>query len=241
MGSGPFRFVAQAQDDFVLLERNPTYFGTAAQQARILFRVVPDAIVRALELRKGSADLEMTSLSPDMVPVLAGRPDLLVSERPGVNLSYLGLNFQDPVLARLQVRQALAYATDRESLIRYLLRGQAILADTILPPNHWAYEPKVTSYAYDCRRAEQLLDSAGFPRGQTTLSGSPAAAGLSPNSVHDGLRLHLTLKTSTDEQARLIGARLQEQWRHVGIALELRPLEIATLFSDISRGNFQFV
>ena len=233
IGTGPFRFVAQAQDDFVLIERNSTYFGVAAQQPRIRFRVVPDAIVRALELRKGSADLEMSSLSPDMVPVLAGRPDLAVTDRPGVNLSYLGINFQDPVLARLQVRQALAYATDRKSLIRYLLHGQATLADTILPPNHWAYEPNVTHYPYDPQRAEQLLDSAGFPRGQS------AAAGLNSKGVHDGIRLHLTLKTSTEEQARLIGATLQEQWRHVGIALELRPLEIATLFSDISKGNFQ--
>ena len=53
------------------------------------------------------------------------------------------------------------------------------------------------------------------------------------------MRFHLTLKSSTEEQARLIGAALQEQWRRVGIALELRPLEPATLFSDVTRGNFQ--
>jgi peptide/nickel transport system substrate-binding protein len=53
------------------------------------------------------------------------------------------------------------------------------------------------------------------------------------------VRLHLTLKCSTEEQARLIGAALQEQWRRVGVELELRPLELATLFSDVSKGNFQ--
>ena len=233
VGSGAFRFVAQTQDDFVLVERNAHYFGPAPPQPRIRFRVVPDAIVRALELRKGSADLEMTSLSPDMIPVLARRPDLAVTDRPGTNLSYLGINFQDPALARREVRQALAYATDRKSLIRYLLRGQATLADTVLAPNHWAYEPNVRRYAYDPQRAEQLLDSAGF---QPVVSGPPGA---SSKAGHDGTRLHLTLKTSTEEQARLIGATLQEQWRRVGIQLELRPLEIATLLSDISRGNFQ--
>ena len=49
----------------------------------------------------------------------------------------------------------------------------------------------------------------------------------------------LTLKTSTDESTRLLGAVLQEQWRKVGIDLELRSLEPATLFSDIARGDFQ--
>jgi peptide/nickel transport system substrate-binding protein len=71
IGSGPFRFVSQAQDEEVLLERNPDYFRGLPQITRVRIRVVPDAIVRALELRKGSADLEISSLTPDMVPVLA--------------------------------------------------------------------------------------------------------------------------------------------------------------------------
>jgi len=53
------------------------------------------------------------------------------------------------------------------------------------------------------------------------------------------VRLHLTLKCSTEEQARIIGAALQEQWRGVGIQLEVRPLELATLFADVAKGNFQ--
>jgi peptide/nickel transport system substrate-binding protein len=221
IGSGPFRFVSQSQDDEVILERNPDYFAGAPQLTRIRFRIVPDAIVRALELRKGSADMEFSSLAPDMIPILAKEPTLAVSERSGVNLSYLGLNLEDPILKRREVRQALAYATDRATLIQYLLHGQAHIATGILPPTHWAYEPNVTRYALDTSRAEALLDSVGFPRQAS------------------GVRLHLTLKTSTDEQYRLIGAALQEEWRRVGIELELRPLETATLLSDAAKGNFQ--
>jgi peptide/nickel transport system substrate-binding protein len=212
VGSGPFRFVSQAQDDEVIVERNADYLqstgsdgGAAAPISRIRFRVVPDAIVRALELRKGSADLEVSSLT----------------ERPGTNFTYLGVNLEDPILKHREVRQALAYATDRESLIRFLVHGQARVASGILPPNHWAYEPNVTLYTLDTARAEQLLDSAGFPRGK------------------DGLRFHVTLKTSTDEQFRVLGAALQEQWRRVGVDLELRPLEFATILSDAVKGNFQ--
>jgi peptide/nickel transport system substrate-binding protein len=221
IGSGPFRFVSQSQDDEVVLERNPDYYRGAPQLARVRFRVVPDAIVRALELRKGSADIEMSSLNPDIIPVLAKQPALAVTERPGTNLAYLGFNLEDPTLARREVRQALAYATDRETLIRYLLHNQACVANGILPPNHWAYEVNVTHYTLDLPRAEKLLDAAGFPR------------------QANGIRLHLLLKTSTEEQARLVGAALQEQWRRAGIDLELRPLEIATLFSDVAKGNFQ--
>jgi peptide/nickel transport system substrate-binding protein len=221
IGSGPFQFVRQSQDEEVVLERNPEYFRDTPQVTRVRFRVVPDGVVRALELRKGSADLEMSSLSPDIIPVLARQPDLAVTDRPGTNFSYLGFNLEDPVLSHREIRQALALATDREALIRYLFRGQAKLAAGALPPDHWAAEPNVPQYLYAPARAEQLLDAAGFPRKQ------------------DGVRLRLTLKCSTEEQARLIGAALQEQWRRAGIALELRPLELATLFSDVAKGNFQ--
>jgi peptide/nickel transport system substrate-binding protein len=221
VGSGPFRFVAQSQDEEVLVERNPDYFRGAPQIAGVRFRVVPDAVVRALELRKGSADIEMSSLSPDMIPVLARQPKLAVTERPGTNFAYLGFNLEDSILAKREVRQALAFATDREALIQYLLHGEARIASGILPPNHWAYESNVAQYALDPARAETILDGAGFPRKQ------------------GGTRFHLTLKTSTEEQARLIGAVLQEQWRRVGVDVELRPLELATLLSDAARGNFQ--
>jgi len=221
IGTGPFIFASQAQDDQVVVRRNPDYFLAPPSISTIRFRVVPDAVVRALELRKGSADLEMSSLPADMIPALIRQPDLMLTERPGTNFAYLGINFEDPILAHREVRQALALATDRESLIRYLLHGEAQVASGILPPDHWAYEPDVAQYPYDPKRAEQLLDTAGFPR------------------KADGMRFHLTLKTSTQEEARLVGAALQEEWRKVGIDLELRPLELATLLSDSVRGNFQ--
>ena len=81
IGTGPFRFVKQAQDDYVALERNLSYFRGAPKIQTVIFRVVPDAIVRALELRKGSADLEMSSLSPDLIPILARQSDLKEERR----------------------------------------------------------------------------------------------------------------------------------------------------------------
>jgi peptide/nickel transport system substrate-binding protein len=221
IGSGPFRFVSAIRDEEIVLERNPDYFGGAPKIERVRFRIVPDAIVRALELRKGSADAEINSLTPDMSASLAKQPGLAVDEQPGTPLAYISFNFEDPILSRREVRQALAYATDRESLVKYLLHGQARLATSLLPPNHWAFDPDVAQYNYDPARAEHLLDSAGFPRGA------------------DSVRFHLALKTSTDESVRLTSAAIADQWKRVGVALDLRPLEFATFFSDISRGSFQ--
>jgi peptide/nickel transport system substrate-binding protein len=223
IGTGAFRFLSAQQDDNVVLERNADYFRLPPKIREVRFRVVPEAIVRALELRKGTADLEMTSLAPDMIPVLRRQATLDVTEQPGTNYVYVSLNFDDPLLARREVRQALALATDREEIIRYLYRGQARLADGPLPSNSWAYEPDIPRYGYDPEQAERLLDSASLPR----------------KGENRGMRMKMTLKTSTEESTRLLGAVLQEQWRKVGVDLELQSMEPATLASEIARGNFQ--
>ncbi len=227
VGTGPFRFVSARQDDEVILDCNRDYFGDRPRIDRVRFRIVPDATVRALELRKGAADIALNSLSPDTVPALARMSGLKVTQQPGTNLVYLAFNFDDPILARREVRQALAYATDRAQLVKYLMRDQARPADTLLPPNHWAFAPDIRHFDYDPARAEQLLDAAGFPRKKN----APGPA--------DGTRLQLTLKTSTDELSRLLAAALQDQWRRVGVDLQVRSLEFATLSSDIVRGTFQ--
>lgn len=221
IGTGPFRFASMTQDEEIVLDRNPTYFGTVPKIAKIKFRIVPDATVRALELRKGTADIAFDSLSPDTVVTLKKQSKLVTYAGPGTSLAYIAFNFSDPILAHRQVRQALAYATDRVSLVEYLLRGQARLAPGLLPPNHWAFEPNVRRYDYDPALARRLLDGAGFRPG----------AG--------GVRLRLTLKTSTDESTRLLSEALADQWKRIGILLELRPLEFATFYSDISHGSFQ--
>jgi peptide/nickel transport system substrate-binding protein len=223
IGTGAFRYVGAEQDENVVLERNQGYFRTPARINRVRFRVVPEAIVRALELRKGTGDLELTSLTPDMIPIMQAQPGIEVTQQPGSNFAYIIFNFEDPVLAKREVRQALALATNRQEIIRYLLRGFARAADGPLPPNTWAYEPAVAHFGYDPREAERLLDVAGFPRA----------------SPQNGMRFKITMKTSTEESTRLLGAALKEQWHAVGVDLELRPIELATLISDLTRGSFQ--
>lgn len=221
IGTGPFRFASMTQDEEIVLERNPGYFGTVPKISHLKFRIVPDAIVRALELRKGSADIEFNSLSPDTVLTLNRYSGLVTDEGPGTSLAYVAFNLSDPLLAHREVRQALAYSIDRDSLIRYLLRGKARPARSLLPPNHWAFDPNVRDYGFDPARAKQLLEDAGFAPGP------------------DGIRLRLELKTTTDESTRLLGEGLADQWKRIGVLLQLRPLEFATFYSDITRGSFE--
>lgn len=222
VGTGPYRFVRFDPDNQVILERNEAYWGPKPAVQRLRFAVVPDATTRALELRKGSADLAApNSFPPDMVRALAREPKIAVERHPGSSLAYMAFNLRDPILKALRVRQALAYAIDRQTIVHYLLNDSARLSDSVLPPEHWAYDPDVAHYPFDPDKANALLDAAGYPRKK------------------DGVRFHLTMKTSTVEDTRLLAAVLQQQLRRVGIALDIRSFEFATFYSDIVKGSFQ--
>ena len=220
IGSGPFRFVSAEQDKEVVIERNNGYWGDTARVSRVRFAVVPDTTTRALELRKGSADIASNALTSDMVLALEKQPNLVVQRAPGTVLGYMAFNLRDPILRDVRVRQALAYAIDRGSMIHYLSRDFARPADSILPPESWAYDPNIAHYNYDPDRARQILDAAGYP-------------------AVNGVRFHLTMKTSTDESPRLVATVLQQQLRDVGIALDIRTFEFATFFADVTSGAYQ--
>lgn len=221
VGSGPFRFVRQEQDKEVVLERNPDSWQPLPAIRTLHFAVVPDAITRALEMEKGSADVCINALTADMTKVLATRPSLAVESTPGTVLSYLTFNARDSILRDKRVRQAIAYAVNRSLIIRSLWRGRARPAESLLPPDHWAWAADLPQYDYDPARANRLLDAAGFKRDAA------------------GVRFHLALKTSTDESSRLLAMVLQQQLREVGIALDVRSFEFATFYSDITKGAFQ--
>jgi peptide/nickel transport system substrate-binding protein len=220
IGSGPFRFLRAQQDKEVVLERNLDYWATAPKIERVEMKVIPDATTRALELRKRSADVVSNALTADTVLTLQRDDGLVVLRGPGTVYAYLALNLRDPTLRNVRVRRALAYAINLDPIIHYLWRDQVRPACSVLPPQHWAYDSNVAKYPYNPGLAGRLLDEAGYP-------------------AANGVRFHLTMKTTTEESSRLLAAVLQQQLRKVGIALDIRSFEFATFFADITKGAYQ--
>jgi len=252
VGSGPFKFVSAVQDKEVIVERNHDYWANRAEKEsptmdvlhptlshntrkdgppvvaahkieRVRFEVVPDTITSALELKKGSADLASNVVTLDMVHTLEQEPNLKVESEPGSPVVYVTFNVTDPLLKDKRVRQAVACAIDRQAIVDAIWRGQARLANTLLPTGHWAAaaNDERARYPHDVARAQRLLAEAGFPAGK------------------DGVRMRLTMKTSTDETTRLMAAVLQQQLRAAGIALEIRSAEFGTFYADVTKGAFQ--
>lgn len=224
IGTGPYRFVRHAVDDRIELAAFVEYHGGPPRNEGIVIKIVPDDVMRGLELKKGTMDLVVNDLGPDIVHQLKQDGGLRTVEAPGVDYQYVGLNLRDPVLSNVLVRRALAHAIDREAIVEHLRRGLAEPAAGLVPPLSWAHATDVPIYEYDPARARALLDEAGYP--------DPDGAGGRP-------RFRLTLKVSNVEFNRLQSAVIQSDLRAVGIELDIRTYEFATLYADVIAGNFQ--
>jgi peptide/nickel transport system substrate-binding protein len=224
IGTGPYRMKQFTQDDRLVLEPFGDYFDGRPKNAGVVLKVVPDDTMRGLELRKGTVDLIVNDLSPDVVWELKSEGRLRIAEADGSDYAYIGLNQKDPVLRNVSVRRAIGYAVDRDAIVKYLRRGYARVAVGIVPPMSWAFEKNVFDFTYDPDRARGLLDAAGYP--------DPDGDGPRP-------RFHVSLKTSTSEVYRVQAAAIQHDLARVGIAVDVQSSELQALFADVLRGSFQ--
>lgn len=167
LGSGPYKFERfDTGQNVVELTAFDEYWEGAPNIKQIRVKTVGDANALQAELKSGRVHLApMTiNLSPDTIKSLGTDSSLQVQQFAGANIQYIGFNTEAKPLDNPKVRQAIAYAMNREQLINELLFGQAKLAHSILPEESWAFHAG-TKYEYNPARAKQLLDEAGFPAG----------------------------------------------------------------------------
>ena len=229
LGSGPFKFVGYDSSQQVIdLEAFPDYWQGAPNLKAIRVRVINDTNALQAELRSGRVDIAPlpTNLSPDAIKSLASDPNLQVQQFTGSNLNLLTFNTAQAPLNDVRVRQALAYAIDREGLIRDLLLGQAKIAHSILPEESWAYTVG-QKYSFDPAKAKALLDEAGLR--------DPDGDG--PRARFD--KPVIFKISGSSAAARNYAQVIQNNLKEVGVPVSIATAELNTLFDELRRGNFQ--
>ena len=212
IGSGPLSFVSW---------QNKLTLKRVKDGQLISLQEVKDPTVRVLKLLRGEVDLLQGDLPPELVKHLQSQPTVMVKTSMGANFSYLGLNMQDPVLKQLKMRQAIAYAINRQAIIDKVMVTNSRLAEVILPPEHYTNQigtgsVNLSHNHYNPALAKKLLVEAGIK-----------------------LPLKLVYKTSTDAQRVRFATIMQAQMAEAGIDLEIRSLDWGTFFADVKQGNFQ--
>ena len=229
IGTGPFKFLHYDNAQQVLeAEAFPDYWDGPAKISTIRVRVISDMNALQAELRAGRVDISPlpTSLSPDAVKLLQNDPNLQVQAFNGSNVVLLTINTTAPPLDNVKVRQAIAYAVDRDNMIKNLLQGYGKIAPSIIPEGSWAYTPGQT-YSYDPSTSKKLLDEAGFKdpdgEGPKMRFDKPIVYKLSGSSI----------------SGRQYAGVIQNYLKQVGIPVEIQTPEQNTLFDELRRGNFQ--
>jgi len=210
-GSGPFRFVGRPSEGTVDLRR-------LKDKQLLEFIEVKNPNVRVLKLLRGEIDMLQNDLPSELVGYLAEQKDISLTRARGSNFTYLGFNLQDKETGNLKLREAIAYAIDRKSIIHYVMGDAATPASALLPPDHWAGNLDLPLYEYDPAKARRLLKEAGYIGGK---------------------RPQLVYKTSSDPFRIRIATVIQQQLGEVGIDVDLRSYDWGTFYGDIKAGRFQ--
>ena len=227
IGTGPFKFVEWKRGERIVLEANPDYHAGRPALDRLIYRVIPDAVVLLQELRAGGVDfIERPPLTE--VGRLKQTPGLKVITADTTSYTYFGFRLDQAPFDDVNVRRALYHAIDIPAIVREVLQGYGVVATGQFPPSSWAFDPSVKAYPYDPNRAKALLAEAGWKPGPDGVL------------VKDGKRLSFSLRhDQADQTVKDTAIIIQEFLKKVGVEARIEPLDWPTFVKKLFASDFE--
>jgi glutathione transport system substrate-binding protein len=200
VGTGPYKLKEYKSGEYVLEEKNPDYWrGTPKGADEIKWTWTSEPSVMNMAIQTGDADV-VNPLPPAFATQLSSNEDVKVVSSDGAAVFWVALNTKIKPLDDARVRQALNYATDREGLVRVIMQGYAVPANSPLPPVMTGYDKSLNPYPLDLDKAKALLAEAGLPDG-------------------------FSMSVAVQEPEARIGELLQAMWAKIGVKLDVRRME----------------
>ncbi|TYR32448.1 ABC transporter substrate-binding protein [Mesorhizobium microcysteis] len=210
IGTGPFKFDNWAKGSSITLVKNPDYWGEEVALDRAEFRIIPDSAAAIPALLSGDVHAFSNMPVGDALPQIESDPRFKVVIGSTEGETVLSTNNKKEPFDKLEVRQAIAHALNREEIIQGVPPGLGVPIGSHFAPHHPAYIDLTGTYPYDPEKAKELLAQAGLPDGFSA-----------------------TLKLPPPSYARDGGQIIASQLRQVGINLEIIPLEWADWLSQV--------
>ncbi len=209
IGSGPYKFVSWTSGTEIRMERNEEYWGEKAQTKNLVFKVITEAANRVIELETGNVDAayEIAGSDVDRINATDG---IHVEMTPSYRYYTITFSMQDEVTSNQDLRYALSYALDKESLVNAIFAGTAETATGFYPSNIFGFKD-FGVLPYDLDKAKEYLEKAGYP---------------------DGLTLKFDYEPR--ETDRQLAEAIQNMWAKIGVELEMYEMDSATY---VANGN----
>jgi peptide/nickel transport system substrate-binding protein len=205
VGAGPYRVTSYSPDDLIVFEKFEDYWDTSyGGPDRVEWDIIGDEMTRLNALRAGEADAALITGAQQQDAELAG---FTVDPRPTLSYQTIYLNRSHPELAKLEVRQALSHAVDRNAFVESVLSGAGAPTVQDFPEGYFAHNPDYPAdyYEFDLDKARELLAEAG---------------------AGDGFELEMLVPNLSTFQ---LGAQVVQQWwAEIGVTLNLRQIDAAS-------------
>jgi peptide/nickel transport system substrate-binding protein len=234
VGDGPYRFVAWKAGESLELAADSTFFLGRPRIRRVIWRFTPDQTVAVTQLIAGDADAIEVLVSPDNVQRACAAPQLSCYPYKGAQYGYLGFNLTapgdttkpHPLLGNRDLRRALVMAVDRERMLRTVWGDFAKVPPGPLSQLWWIWDPEIRELPYDSAQAARLFTRLGWT-----------------DSDGDGIRdkdgralAFRLLVPTTSAIRRQYGRLLQEQFRTIGVDVQLDEVDFS-LFNERARAG----
>lgn len=219
VGTGPFAFEEWKSDSFIKLKRSENYFGQKPHLDGVQFSFITDINQMGNALLAGDIDFATVVKGPN-VEAIKKNDKLVLTEIPGMSIGYMSFNYNEGPTAKLEVRQAMNYALNRDEIIAGVYKyGEAVPQYLPLPRASWGYSDKAEavikgSTGGNIEKAKELLKKAGYP---------------------DGFDLELYCAASRVPQATIV----QAQMAKIGVKISIKTLEWGAFSETVSKGNAQ--
>ena len=226
VGNGKYKFVEWKAGQYITLERNEDYFGTKPSIKNVTVQFGADTTLVAA-LMNGEVDV-LYNLPASEIENVEAMPNSSVYTYEQMTVSYIGLNQLVPALSDRNVREALAHAIYKQTLVDTCFgEGLAFVCEDVFPSNHWSHSENVTVYEYNPELSKKLLEESGYTMGSNGYY------------EKDGQVLHLTFDmASSSADSKAMAALLQQFFKAVGVSMEVIEQDFSTLaFTKLLPGN----
>jgi len=226
VGSGRYTFVEWKAGDRIVLKANDNWWGGRPNIDQLVFRQFADRNAAMLALEKGEVDMVPGMPVEQLDHVKKDLPYIALFQYPLNSYRNIALDLKNPLFEKKEVRQALAYALDKEVMVNKLFNGLNQPAWSHASLVRWDYNPNVTKYGFDQAKAKKMLDDLGWKAGADGIR------------VKDGKKFafdlyYVTSYKEDSEAAQLIQAR----WKEIGVDVSLKGTDYNTILDLSDAGN----
>ena len=164
VGTGPWKLVEHKRGQHIRLEAFDQHWRGKPPFKHLVIRAIPEVATQIAELKTGGVDI-IRNVSADLVPDLKSHPQTYVSSAPVLRTHYVQLDMRSEPFNKKAARQAANYAIDREAIVQKMMAGLGRVVPTVVHPAAFGFDPSITPYTYDPKKAKALLAQAGYPNG----------------------------------------------------------------------------